>query len=57
MPSSDEIVEFVREETGYGGAITPATKLVEDIGADGDDMFGFIQHYSERFAVDIASYL
>ncbi|MFN2604391.1 MAG: DUF1493 family protein [Gemmatimonadaceae bacterium] len=56
MPSFDQIAEFVREETGYGGEITPATKLVEDIGADGDDMFAFIQHYSERFGVDLAGY-
>ena len=56
MPSFDEIAEFVREETGYSGEITPAKKLVEDIGADGDDMFEFIHHYSDRFAVDTEAY-
>ena len=56
MPSFDELAEFVREDTGYSREITPATKLVEDVGADGDDMFEFIEHYSKRFGVDIASY-
>jgi Protein of unknown function (DUF1493) len=55
MPSFDEVAQFVRDETGYKN-ISPETKLVEDIGSDGDDMFEFMQHYSKRFAVDLSSY-
>ena len=55
MPSFDEVAEFVREQRGHAH-VTPATRLVEDTGADGDDMFELMQRYSERFGVDLITY-
>ena len=55
MPSFDEIAALVREQTGFE-RVTPTARLVEDIGADGDDMFELMERYSERFGVDLSTY-
>ena len=55
MPSFDEIAAFVREQTGFD-RVTPTARPVEDIGADGDDMFELMERYSERFGVDLSPY-
>lgn len=38
MPTIDEVVDFVREETRYEGPITADTNLQHDVGVFGDDM-------------------
>ena len=55
MPRLDEIADFVCEQTGHAH-VTPTTRLVEDTGADGDDMFELMERYSERFDVDLSTY-
>jgi Protein of unknown function (DUF1493) len=57
MPTLDEMVLFVREQTGFRGPLTEATSLQSDIGVYGDDMHELIAAYAERFAVDLSGYI
>ena len=57
MPSIDDVVQFVREQTQFAGALTPDTTLQADIGVFGDDMHDFITAYAKRFSVDVSTYL
>jgi hypothetical protein len=57
MPTIDEVIAFVREETGFRGPLTEATSLQTDIGVYGDDMYEFMAAYAKRFAVDLSGYL
>jgi len=47
--------EFVSEELGVPvGRIKPETRLLHDLGVDGDDAGDLLQHFSARFHVDLS---
>lgn len=55
---SDELVEFILEEsciTNY--KITPDTKIVADLGMDGDDGVEFVIAYGKKFKVDLSGFM
>lgn len=57
MYTSDDITEFLAEQTGVKRAnITPESRLVEDLGLDGDDFFELEQAFARRFGVDMSGY-
>jgi hypothetical protein len=57
LPTFDEVVRFVREETGFRGQLTEKTSLYPALGIYGDDMDDFLTAYSKRFGVDMSAYL
>jgi hypothetical protein len=56
VPTFDQAVVFVREQTGFRGQLTEATALQSDIGVYGDDMDNLLTAYAERFGVDLSGY-
>ena len=57
MLDLDDIVEFVRVQTGYRKPISESADLDHEIGVFGDDMGHLLAAYAERFGVDMAPYL
>jgi hypothetical protein len=57
MATFDDIAQFVREQTGYHGRLSPDTTLQGDIGVYGDDVDDLLSAYAERFGDDLSSYL
>lgn len=58
MYSLENIADFVASETGVNRAkIVPQSRLVEDLGIEGDDFFELEQTFSKRFNVDMSGYL
>ena len=55
MTIKDEIIKFVQTELwDIRKGIDLETRLLEDIGIDGDDADEFFQKYSEKFKVDLS---
>lgn len=52
----DDIINFLREETGYRRAITAETRLDGDRLAYGADHHELIENYAKAFNVDITDY-
>ena len=49
--------EFVSKEIGVPSArIKPETRLLHDLGVDGDDAGDLFEHFSARFHVDISAF-
>jgi hypothetical protein len=49
--------EFVSVEIGVPAArIKPESRLLHDLGVDGDDAGDLLQHFSARFHVDISAF-
>jgi acyl carrier protein len=49
--------EFVSEELGVPAArIKPETRLLHDLGVDGDDAGDLLHHFSARFHVDLSAF-
>jgi hypothetical protein len=57
MPSFEEISSLVKYHTAYKKPITAETRIVEDTGCYGDDLEELLLEYSEKFQVDMSSYL
>lgn len=55
--SLDEIVIFIRAETGTRKNISENTVIEKDLRCTGDDFFDFIENYSKRFNVNTESFL
>ncbi|MCA8917306.1 MAG: DUF1493 family protein [Planctomycetes bacterium] len=45
------VAAFVRERLGENSATHPDTRLLEDLGLDGDDARIFMEAFADRFAV------
>ncbi len=52
----DDILVFVRAQTGYRKPISEHADLDRDLGVFGDDMSELLAAYSERFDVDMSRY-
>ena len=49
--------EFVSDELGVPAArIKPETRLLHDLGVDGNDAGDLLQHFSARFHVDLSAF-
>lgn len=58
MYTLEDIADFVASETGVNrGKIEPESRLVEDLGIEGDDFFELEQAFAKRFNVDMSGYL
>ncbi|QJE98961.1 DUF1493 family protein [Luteolibacter luteus] len=52
-----EVTRFVAGEIGCDPSkLTPATRLLEDLGIDGDDAAELMESFAFRFAVDLTGY-
>ncbi len=57
MYTLDDVSEFVAKQTGVKRTkITPESRLVEDLGLEGDDFFELEHAFAQRFKVDISGY-
>jgi hypothetical protein len=56
MPSFDDIVQLVREQTCFRGPLTASTTLQRDLGVYGIDMDYLLVAYADRFGVDMSAY-
>jgi acyl carrier protein len=53
----ENVYEFVSRYCGVKRqALTPQTRLVEDLGLEGDDAEEFIQSFSQTFSVDLTEF-
>ena len=51
------VSQFVSEELGVPATrIKPETRLLHDLGVDGDDAGDLLQHFSARFHVDLSAF-
>ena len=61
QPSSeliDAICKFVAEETNYPcNKLTPETRIGSDLGVAGDDASDLMEHFAERFDVDLKEFV
>jgi acyl carrier protein len=58
MPTdlTEEVLAFVSEEVGVPLArLTPDTRVVHDLGCDGDDAGELLERFSEKFNVDLST--
>jgi len=54
---SRELVEFVSSELRIGSdRLQPTTRLLHDLGVDGDDGSELIEAFGRRFAVDLSAF-
>jgi hypothetical protein len=53
----NEIIDFLREETGYQHRITDTTSLDKDLKICGDDHHNLMEQYAKKFNVDMSQYL
>ena len=57
LETLQEIREFVSREIGVPVArLKPESRLLHDLGVDGDDAGDLFQHFSARFHVDISAF-
>ncbi|MDR3353120.1 MAG: DUF1493 family protein [Zoogloeaceae bacterium] len=56
MVTVDEIIEFVREQTGVK-VIEAHRDIEDDLGCTGDDFFELIEDFADRYSVDISTFL
>jgi len=52
-----DVIDFIAKQTGMPvSQITPATRLGEDLGVDGDDASEFLTAFASHFHVDLAKF-
>ncbi len=53
----EELVQFLGHEVGVSAAnINQSTRLLEDLGLDGEDYLLLIERFAEKFSVDVQAY-
>lgn len=53
----EEVEAVIRGQTAYRGELRDATELQKDLGVYGLDMDELLEEYTQRFGVDMSSYL
>lgn len=55
--SYKEVSAFIKSFTGSHKSIDDGTKIVEDLGVNGDDLSELLEKYAKTFDVDMTKYL
>ncbi len=54
---AEDIIAFVARETGiHPSKLTLSTRLLDDLGIDGDDAVEFFEHFEQAFGVDLSDF-